>query len=201
MRKEVIETIHSYIEEMTTVKKEPKESKNAFLSIETVQCHLKNGKTISRDQLQKNGKAGSAVVILPITKQNTTVITIQPRVFTEKTVGIALPAGYKEANETYEEAALRELVEETGYVPEKMMEVCSFYQDEGCSSAYNKGYIAIGCEKKEHQKLDESEYIKYLEVSLDELWELVEKEYILDGGSELLIEKAKSYLEKEKEHV
>ena len=112
MRKEVIETIHSYIEEMTTVKKEPKESKNAFLSIETVQCHLKNGKTISRDQLKKNGKAGSAVVILPITKQNTTVITIQPRVFTEKTVGIALPAGYKEANETYEEAALRELVEE-----------------------------------------------------------------------------------------
>lgn len=198
MRKEKEVELKSYIKELSTKEKELTQSSHNFITIEQYQCYLNNGKTITRDKIMKNNQNGSAVLIFPITKEGNTVITIQPRVFTKSTVGIGLPAGYVEENETYEETARRELQEETGYIPDKLIECCAFYQDEGCSSAYNKGFIALGCRSTGKQHLDSSEYIKYVECTIEELLELVERGQITDGGSQLLIEKAKKYLKKEK---
>lgn len=196
MRKEKLEELNSYIEELKTIKKINLKEPHKFLSVEKYQCFLNNGEKIIREKLLKGGTNGNAVIILPITEDNNTIITVQPRVFTKSTIGIDLPAGYVEENESYEEAAKRELFEETGYQAKELIELCEFNQDEGCSAALNKCFIALNCVKTGNQKLDESEFIKYFECTLDELFFLADNGYIEGANSLLTIEKAKQYLKK-----
>ena len=194
MRKEKEEELKRYIDLLKTYKMELLKEPNNFLSTKKYLCYLNNGKIIIREKLFKGNEDGEASIILPITDQNTVILTIQPRVFTKSTIGISLPAGYVEKNEKHIEAARRELLEETGYDSNKLIEVAEFYQDDGIGAAYNKGFIALNCNKVANQKLDESEFIKYFECTIDELLELYERKYILDGGSQLVIEKSKKYL-------
>lgn len=171
---------------------------NGFLSIKRGEYLLKNDKIIIREEILKNGKNGSAVIILPITDDKKVVLTVQPRVFTIPTVGVELPAGYIEEGEKDEEAVLRELKEETGYIPKKIIKIAEFYQDQGCSRALNKAFIAYGCEKKYDQNLDEDEYIKYFKCTYDEALELMELGYITDSNSMLTLERSKQYIERGK---
>lgn len=195
MRKEKLKELKSYIDELKLVNKKKIEG-NRFLQVERYNCLINNGEIINREKLLKSNSKGNASIVLPITKNNTTILVVQPRVFTKSTVGISCPAGYVEDDEDYIVAAQRELLEETGYKSNKMIEVCSFYQDDGISSAFNKGFVALDCFKYSPQNLDESEFIRYFECNIDELFELLEKGYILDGGSQLLIEKSKRYLKR-----
>lgn len=194
MRKEKIEELRSYIEELKTKKLELLDKKSKFLKVERYNCDLNNGQSIIREKLLKGNGNGTAVNILPITMGNTVILTVQPRVFTESTIGIDFPAGYVEPGEEYEKAALRELQEETGYFSKDLREVVKYYQDDGVSAAFNKGYVALDCVKISGQNLDPGEFIRYFECNIDELFELYEKGYIQGGGSQLLIEKSKEYL-------
>ena len=92
--------------------------------------------------------------------------------------------------------ALRELREETGYVPKDIRHLDSFYQDEGCSRAFNHAYLATNCEKKFPQDLDQDEYIKYLSFTLDELDELESLGYISGANSKLTLARGRKYLSK-----
>ena len=124
------------------------------------------------------------------------MLVVQPRVFTKDKVCVELPAGYIEENEDPLTAGKRELIEETGYVPQKMQLLASFYQDQGCSAAYNYSMLALDCQKIKDQNLDKDEVIKYFECSFDEAIELVECGYITDIQSQFTIEKAKSLVKK-----
>lgn len=194
MRKEKMEELRSYIEELKTKKKELLDKNSKFLKVERYNCDLNNGKTIVREKLLKGNGNGSAVTILPVTVGNNVILTVQPRVFTESTIGIDFPAGYVEPNEEYKVAALRELQEETGYISNDLREVVKYYQDDGVSAALNRGYVALDCIKVSGQNLDPGEFIRYFECNIDELFELYEKGYIQGGGSQLLFEKSKEYL-------
>ncbi|MBR5369813.1 MAG: NUDIX hydrolase [Bacilli bacterium] len=194
MRKYKLEELESYIEELKTKKKELLDANSRFLKVERYNCEINNGKTIVREKLLKGNGNGSAVTICPITNKNTVILTVQPRVFTESTVGIDFPAGYVEPNEEYVDAAARELQEETGYRSNHLIEVASYYQDDGVGAAYNRGFVALNCKKVSKQNLDPGEFIRYFECNIDELFELYEKGYIQGGGSQLLIEKSKKYL-------
>lgn len=187
------EEIKNVFDEFKTIKKEKKEG-NKFLSIESYICELNNGKVITREKILKGGNDGSAVIVLPITKNEKVILAIEPRVFTEKTVDMGLPSGYIENGEEPKDAALRELKEETGYVPNRLEYLGSFYQDQGCSSALNHYFIAFDCEKKYDQNLDESEFIKYVEVDFKELDYLQDNGYIKGLNSAYTIEKAKQYI-------
>ena len=196
MRKEKYNEISEYIKELKVKRKELLDEKNRFLNIESYKCILNDGRVVTREKLIKGKRDGDASIILPITSDNNVILTVQPRVFTRETVGISLPAGYVDSGETHSVAAERELLEETGYRANKMIEVCSFYQDCGCSAAFNKGFIADECTKVSKQNLDKDEYIKYFECRIDELLELYEKGYILDVVSQITIEKSKEFLKK-----
>lgn len=189
-----MEELRSYIEELKTKKKELLDKNSKFLKVERYNCDLNNGKTIVREKLIKGNGNGSAVTILPITIGNTVILTVQPRVFTESTIGIDFPAGYVEPGEVYEKAALRELQEETGYISKDLREVVKYYQDDGVSAALNRGFVALDCIKISGQNLDPGEYIRYFECNIDELFELYKNGYIQGGGSQLLIEKSKEFL-------
>ncbi len=196
MRKEKLDELHSYIEELKVKKMELLDANGRFLKSERYLCELNNGHVITREKLVKNGSDGSAAIILPITTEGNTLLVVQPRVFTHSGVAIELPAGYVDLGEEYEEAARRELFEETGYVPEKMTLLGSFYQDQGCSAAYNKAFLAEGCRKVGVQHLDGDEFIRYFECSYDEAIELVNMGMIADSQSQLAIERSKQYLKK-----
>ena len=187
------EEIINALEEFKTICKTPQD-KNRFLSVESYLCELNNGKTIQRERILKNNKDGSAVVIYPITEDGKIILAIEPRVFTARTVGIGLPAGYIEEGEEPTIAARRELREETGYDSDNLIHLGSFYQDQGCSAAFNHYFLALDCKKVGDQKLDPSEYIKYVLVDYQELDELLDNGYITGLNSAYLIEKGRSYV-------
>ncbi len=196
MRKEKLEELQSYIEKLKVKKCELLEGYGKFLTSKRYMIELNNGEKFIREKLVKNGEEGNACIILPITTENNVILVVQPRVFTKDTVAVELPAGYVDGLEDYEMAARRELLEETGYVAEEMIHLGSFYQDQGCSGAYNKAYLAINCTKASSQNLDRDEFISYFECSYDEMLELVNRGMINDVQSQLVIERSKQYQRK-----
>lgn len=198
MREEKIEELEKIIVSLKTIKKEKLTKEPRFIRSEVYRCHLNNDKTITREKILKNNRDGSAAIILPVTSDNNVVLTVEPRVFSKRTVGIGVPAGYIEDGEDSYVAALRELEEETGLVPDKLTKMGGFYQDMGCSSAYNETFLATGCKWLKNQNLDESEYIKYFECTYDEALELVDMNYIEGCNAVIALNKAKKYIKKGK---
>ena len=185
--------IEKYFQELKTLQMiECSEGK--FLTTKSYKCKLNNGQIITREKLLKNGSDGSASIILPITEDNKVILAVEPRVFTKKTVDVGLPAGYIEDNEEAIDAAKRELLEETGYTSDEFISLGSFYQDQGCSEAYNHYYVALNCKKVSDQNLDDGEFIKYILVDSNEVNELIEEGYIGGLNSIYAIEKGKNYL-------
>lgn len=197
MRREKWDELNSYIEELKTIEVLDKiDIERGFLKIKKEWFKLNNGKIIFREKLVKGKKDGSAAIILPITKDKDVVLVVQPRPLTNLSVGIELPAGYIEDGELPEISAMRELKEETGYIPENIELLANYYQDQGCSSANNYGFLATGCEKKEEQNLDKDEYIRYFKCHYQEMLELVDMGYINDANSLITIEKSRQVLSK-----
>ena len=185
-----------YIEELRTITMTKNSEKNKFLSIESYNCYLNNGKIITREKLLKNKESGSAVIIYPVTSDNKVILAIEPRVFTKETVGINLPAGYIEKGEYPYYAAKRELQEETGYNSDNIIYLGSYYQDEGVSGAYNYYFLALNARKISEQNLDKDEFIKYILVTQEEVDELLERGLISGINSAFTTLKAKSYLKR-----
>ena len=71
-----------------------------------------------------------------------------------------------------------------------------FYQDEGCSSAFNRIFLALDSEKVSEQHLDKDEIIRPFLCTYDEVLELNKLGYFTGANSKLAIERAKEYLKR-----
>lgn len=197
--RKVINELEKLKDELKIVSmKQTEEPSKNFLTVETYQIILKDNIIFNRQKMLKNGKDGSAVVVVPITKDNKSLVIVQPRVFSDSGIGVEIPAGYIDLGETPEMAAIRELREETGYEASELIELKSYYQDQGISGAYNTCFLALGCEKKHDQSLDRDEFIKYLECTFNDLVYLVNNGIINDANGIITIEAAKKYLSRKK---
>lgn len=124
---------------------------------------LPNGKEAKYDFI---GHRGAAAIVAE-TEDGKIVMVNQYRNALERNT-IEIPAGGLNAGETFKEAAIRELEEETGY----QIEVAEHLIDIYTTVAFCNEKIGIYCGKakrKESQHLDEDEFVAVEEHTLEEL--------------------------------
>ncbi len=126
-------------------------------------CETSNGKIVEPLIFEY----GTWVAVVALTKQQEVLLIKQYRhglgeVFTE------LPGGGAEEGESPLAAAKRELLEETGYSSEKMMEVGKVSPNPANYTNMVYFYLALDVEKVANQCLDETEEIDVFRVPLDE---------------------------------
>lgn len=112
-------------------------------------------------------------VVLPITEKLEVVAVRQYKQGCNKIV-LELPAGTADfANETPEEVMRRELLEETGYEPEKVVTLSpALWLATRSSSTQFHAFLATGCKKVREAKLDLNEEIETELIPLDKWFEL-----------------------------
>lgn len=118
--------------------------------------------------------------IIAITKDNQAIVAREFRPGPEKIMD-EIPGGGVNNNETdYQQAAVRELKEETGYVPGKITYLGSIYKDAYTNSSWHY-YLAEDCEyHPDGQSLDDHEFIEVRQISIQQLIENAKKGHMTD---------------------
>ena len=118
-----------------------------YIGKTTSKVTLANGKEVIVDTITKNKRPGDAAVIVPITEDEKFVMVVQSRPNTRPGVVVEFPAGMVDDGEDPIVSARRELLEETGYECDDIYLLEEHYQDQGCSEAVIRMYVATGCRK------------------------------------------------------
>lgn len=114
-----------------------------------------------------------SVCVIPVYDEKVVVIE-QYRYTLDKWL-LEFPAGGIDDDENSEEAAKRELREETGYVADELVYLGEYYINQGISSAKCDLYFAR-CSKKENAHFDKTELIRTKLVTIKEF------EHLLDNN-------------------
>jgi len=116
-----------------------------------------------------------AAVVVPVLRDGAIVLIGQYRYPHGKTHW-EVPAGRMVSGEAAEEAALREVREETGYRPKSLVPLPGFYAANGITAHYAHAFAALDCEQVGAQALDPCEQILVRTFTRDEV------ERLLDAG-------------------
>ncbi|OJJ19275.1 hypothetical protein BKI52_20905 [marine bacterium AO1-C] len=143
--------------------KKLKENKiySGYRSIIKRTFELPNGKSMEYDIVA----GGNFASIAAITKDQQVLLVRQFRPGPERIL-MSTPSGYIDTNEEPEVAARRELLEETGYKAEEVFFKKIVTLPYGTGSQYC--FVATGCEKIQEQRLDDTEFIEVVTMSLSD---------------------------------
>ena len=178
-----MERIRKDYEEMKVVGKELVSSyQQGYIGKDTYKVTLANGKEVIVDTITKNKRPGDAAVIVPITEDDKFVMVVQSRPNTRPGVVVEFPAGMVDEGEDPLVCARRELLEETGYECDDIYLLEEHYQDQGCSEAVIRMYVATGCRKVTQQKLDSDENLDFIEMEYDEILNLIKNSNVNEVG-------------------
>ena len=188
MKKIQREKMLKAIREFKTVKKELVSSyQDGYIGKRVYRVTLADGSSRMVEEITKRGVPGDAAVVIPITKDGNVIMVVQSRPNTKETVSVELPAGMVDPGEDYQTTAVREMLEETGYDAENIYELEWHYQDQGCSGAVIKTFVAEGCKKKQDVKLDDNEILTYVEMSFDDIFKMIKNKEISDANTKVAV--------------
>ncbi|MDQ1148292.1 NUDIX hydrolase [Sphingobacterium zeae] len=88
-------------------------------------------------------------------------------------ISLEIPAGTTEPEEDPRNAAVREMLEETGYAFDKMEEIATLYANPATSGNITYTYLMTGGKKVQEQALDENEEIDVYLIPLEEAKEML----------------------------
>ncbi len=162
--------------------------KGHIITVKKDQIVLPNGRKSSREVVQHPG----GVAVVAITDGGELLLVRQYRYPYHKEL-LEIPAGKLEPGEEPLPAAKRELKEETGAVPEKMVSLGAFYPSCGYSDEVLHLYLATGLSIGE-QSPDPDEFLDLVRVPFDKAVAMVQNDELPDGKSQTAILKAKELL-------
>jgi ADP-ribose pyrophosphatase len=131
---------------------------------------LPSGKSGEYHYVLTNGSS----MVVPVDADNTILLVRQYR-YTGNRESIEFPCGGVKDGSTYEETAKEEMIEETGFLPGKIVQAGSFNPCNGLLDEICRVYIASGL-KHVGARPDETENIELIRLTLEEV-----DRYILDG--------------------
>ena len=126
-------------------------------------CETSNGKIIEPLVLEY----GTWVTIVALTKQQEVLLIKQYRHGAQKIIW-ELPGGAVDDGEEPIHAAKRELLEETGYASDHIIEVGRVSPNPASHTNLMYAYVALDAQKVKDQSLDEIEEIEVYPIPLDE---------------------------------
>ncbi len=140
-------------------------TKVGWRTITTKTFELADGRTATFDVVHPDGQ--EFVNVIALTPEHQVVIAKQFRPGPER-VFHELPGGFVDEGESPQEAVLRELLEETGYVPGRIELLGSYYKDSYINAVWY-GFIATGCVQEGKAAPEDFEDIEVCKVSITEL--------------------------------
>ncbi len=148
--------------------------------------------TINGESYREIVEHNGASAIAAITENKTMIMVKQYRKPAEKVL-LEVPAGKRDGNESFENVAIRELKEETGYTAGCIEHLGKMYLSPGYSNEELHLYLATELIPGE-TSFDDNEAIDIYEYPIDDLVNMVMSGEIEDGKSQVAILKVSEYL-------
>ena len=162
-------------EEPTIESHRPFEGKLVNLRVDTVR--LPDGRLVLREIVEHS----DCVCVVPLDGEGNVVLVRQYRKPIERFL-LEVPAGGIHPGEEPEDAARRELVEETGYRARGLERLAYFWTSPGFCTEGMHAYLATGLEAGTHS-LDDDESIEVVKAPLENVPSMIASGEIRDGKS------------------
>lgn len=156
---------------------------------------------IIMDTIERNGnifpysfvKMKAGVVVVPVTAEGICIIKQYRHPVSQWS--IEFPGGIIDSEETPEDAAIRELHEESGCINKKIYYLGMIYPSIGCTDEVVHIFVSY-CKKEDLGQLDVSEIIQTELVSEEKIDEMLEQNKIIFGTTIIAWQKYKNFKNK-----
>lgn len=165
--------------------------RGVIVDVRTDTVRLPNGRTAAREVVTHPG----GVAILPLTDDGRAILVRQFRYCVGRVL-LEVPAGKLEPGEDPRPAALRELEEEVGMIPDRLEYLGGLYVSPGISTEVIHLYLATGL-RRGRRHPDEDEFLHVETLPFPDLLERVMRGEVPDAKTAALVMKTQLLRERE----